>query len=367
MPQKTDIPISPCEDHPLSIVSSTALDTHLARRAKQIPSRSDFAAYPSSWYLFGVVRELDRGPLSKPMLGTTLVAYRTDAGQVVIMDGHCAHMRADLGKGKVVGDGIQCPFHGWRYGPDGRCTSIPRTDAIPRHARQRTYPAVERHGLLFVFNGPVPLFPLPFFLDERVEDFTPAAPVEFTANCSWFLVAAHGYDSQHFETVHARRLHAPMVVDCPAPFARRSRYTADVLGDAYYDHLLRKFAGPTVDISITTWGGTLVLITGTFKRTTSQFMISARPIEGGKTLCHVVAFARQARSPLVRYLVQPLNLWIRRLFTSAYLIAEVEGLGSPQYTPTNFVEADREMIAYFRWAATLPQSADVTAKDKGQP
>lgn len=324
---------------------------------QQIPRRSDFVEYPSSWYLFCVARELDRGPLSKHMLGTNLVAYRTDAGQVVVMDGRCSHMSADLGKGKVVGDCLQCPFHGWRYGPDGRCTHIPRTDKIPRRVRQRAYPAVERHGLVFVFNGPVPFFPLPFFFDERVEDFTPATPVEFSANCSWFLVAAHGYDSQHFETVHSRRLHVPMVVDCPAPFARRSRYTADVLGEAYYDHLLRKFAGPTVDISITTWGGTLVLITGKFTRATSQFMISVRPIEGGKTLCHVVAFARKAHHPIARYLVQPLDLWIRRLFTSAYLIAEVEGLGSPRYTPSNFVEADREMIEYFSWAATLPKSA----------
>jgi nitrite reductase/ring-hydroxylating ferredoxin subunit len=329
---------------------------------QQVPRRADFVEYPSSWYLFCVARELDRGPLSKHMLGTDLVAYRTDAGRVVVMSGRCSHMRADLGKGKVVGDCIQCPFHGWRYGPDGHCKHIPRTDKIPQRARQRTYPAVERHGLVFVFNGPEPLFPLPFFLDERVEDFTPATPVEFVANCSWFLVAAHGYDSQHFETVHSRRLHAPLVVDCPAPFARRSRYTADVLGEAYYDRLLRTFAGPTVHISITTWGGTMVLITGKFKRATSQFMISARPIEGGKTLCHVVAFARLARQPVARYVVQPVDLWIRRRFTGAYLLAEVEGLGSPRYTPSNFVEADRDMLEYFCWAATLPKSAYATSR-----
>jgi nitrite reductase/ring-hydroxylating ferredoxin subunit len=292
------------------------------------------------------------------MLGMDLVAYRTEAGQVVVMNGRCSHLGADLGKGTVVGDCIQCPFHGWRYGPDGHCTHIPQTDKIPRRARQRAYPAVERHGMVFFFNGPEPLFPLPFFFDERVVDFTPAAPVEFVAKCTWFMVTAHGYDGQHFETVHSRRLHAPLVVDCPAPFARRSRYTADVLGGAYYDRLLRTFVGPTVEISITTWGGTMVLITGKFKRAMSRFMISARPIEGGKTLCHVVAFARKERHRVAHYLVQPLSLWIRRLFTGAYLIAEVESLGNPRYNPSNFVEADREMIEYFRWAATLPKPAD---------
>ena len=42
---------------------------------QQIPKRSDFVEYPSSWYLFCVARELDRGPLSKRMLGMDLVAH----------------------------------------------------------------------------------------------------------------------------------------------------------------------------------------------------------------------------------------------------------------------------------------------------
>ncbi len=340
------------------------IDEHVQSVFQQVPRGSDFVNYPSSWYLFCLARELDRGPLSKHMLGVDLVAYRTDAGRVVVMNGRCSHLGADLGKGKVVGDCIQCPFHGWRYHPDGHCTHIPQTDKIPPQAGQRTYPAIERHGMVFFFNGPEPLFPLPFFFDERPEDFIPAAPVQFVADCTWFMVVAHGYDTQHFYTVHSRKLHAPLAVDCPVPFARRSRYTADVLGEAYYDRLLRKFAGPTVEISITTWGGTMVLITGKFKRATSQFMISAMPTEDGKTMCHVVAFARSTRHQLARYLFQPLNLWVRRLFTGAYLIAEVESLGNPRYNPSNFVEADGEMIEYFRWAAKLPRSAYATSSGR---
>jgi hypothetical protein len=220
---------------------------------------------------------------------------------------------------------------------------------------QVVYPVVERHGLIFIFNGEEALFPLPFFFDASPEDYVAAKPVEFTADCTWYMVAAHGYDSQHFETVHSRRLHAPLVVDCPTPFARRSTYTADVLGNAYYDRLLRRLAGPTVRISITTWGGTIVLITGHFANATSQFMICLRPVEGVKTECQVIPFGRKAHNRVAHWLIQPLSLWVRRLFTGGYLIAETEALGSPRYNARSLVEADREMIEYFHWVANLPR------------
>ena len=328
-----------------------------ASALSRLPGRADFVEYPASWYLFGPSRELRIGPVSRSILGRDLVAYRTEDGRVVVLDARCSHLGADLGKGRVVGNCIQCPFHSWRYGPDGRCRRIPQTERIPDTAKQRAYPAVERHGMVFVFNGPAPLFPLPFFFNEEVDHFISARPVEFVAECTWFMVAAHGYDAQHFESVHSRRLHGPMVVDCPAVFARRSRYTADVLGDAYYDRLLRRFAGRTVEISITTWGGTIVTITGRFKRATSRFMIALRPLEGGRTLCQVVAFAPRARHALARVLIQPLSLWVRRLFTGGYLLAETRSLGGPRYNPHSLIEGDREMSEYFRWAATLPSSA----------
>lgn len=341
---------------------STAFAEHRHQHSSQVldqsPKGLSFVDFPSSWYFFCAARELEKGPVSRRMLGTYLVAYRPDSGRIVVMAGRCAHLGADLGKGKVVGNSIQCPFHGWRYGPDGRCSHIPLGHAIPPQARRRTYPVLERHGIVFVFNGPSPLFPLPFFFDDKAEHFIPAAPVEFVANSTWYMVAAHGYDTQHFETVHSRKLHAPLTVDCPAQYARRSRYTADVVGHAYYDRILRRFAGATVDISITTWGGTMVLITGRFERARSQFLIALQPIENGKTLCRVFPFARISSNPLSRIFLQPINLWIRRLLTGAYLIAEVNSLGNPQYNPTNLIEADREMIDYFRWAAALPSPAD---------
>jgi aminopyrrolnitrin oxygenase len=326
-------------------------------RSLDVPPVSEFVNYPSSWYLFGFASELRKGPMSRRMLGRDLAAYRTDDGRIVVLDARCSHLGADLGRGRVAGDCIQCPFHGWRYAADGRCRGTSHADAIPSRFSQRVYPVVERHGMIFVFNGSEPLFPLPFFFGERPEEFMRGEPVEFVAGCTWFMVAAHGYDAQHFESVHGRRLHAPLAVTCPSPFARRSTYSADVLGEAYYDRLLRRFAGRTVEISITTWGGTLVMITGRFARAVSRFMIALQPLEDATTRCQVIVFSKRSGNPVARHVLQPVGLRVRRLFTGAYLIAEAKGLGTPRYNPTGLIEADREMIDYFHWAAALPSGS----------
>src|SRR5215467_11935784 len=142
----------------------------------QAPPADHFPAHPVSWYWLGPSRALRRGPVSRTLLGRRLVAFRTASGRLAVLDAGCAHLGADLGRGCVVGEAIRCPFHHWEYGPDGRCTHIPITNNIPNSARQTSYPVVERHGFLFVFNRPEPLFELPFFAGVNVNDLTPARP-----------------------------------------------------------------------------------------------------------------------------------------------------------------------------------------------
>jgi hypothetical protein len=272
------------------------------------------------------------------------------------MDARCSHLGADLGNGTVVGECIRCPYHEWEYGPDGHCTHVPRSHEVPEFARQLCYPAAERYGLIFFFNNREPLFPLPFFFDECVDDFRPGKPCSFIANCTWYMVTAHGFDLQHFESVHGRRLTGPLEVDCPAPFARRSQYRAAVLGEKFYDRFLRRFVGDEVEISITTWGGTFVVITGDFGRARSRFFIVTQPLEGGKTLCEIIVFTRKVRNRLIGRLVEPLALAVRRLLTRAYLIDESHSLGSPLYNASSLTDVDRDMIEFFHWAASLPQT-----------
>jgi nitrite reductase/ring-hydroxylating ferredoxin subunit len=319
------------------------------------PAADAFPAYPASWYLFCESSQLKSKPCSKPILGRQLVAYRAASGQVIVMDARCAHLGADLGCGTVVGETLECPFHNWRYGTNGVCTSIPHAAEIPSFARLRTYPVAERHGSVFFFNGPAPLFPLPFILGADPADFVAGKTFRYVADCNWYMNSAHAFDTQHFAAVHDRRLLAPPSVDCPAPYARRNSYHAEVIGKTMFDRILRVVAGRTVNITLTIWGGNMALITATFDRIRSGFLMDMQPLENGQTLCQGIIYARRANNLLGAF--APLNLAIRRLFTFGYLADEACRLRGTRYNPANLGPNDQDMIEYFQWVASLPQTA----------
>lgn len=322
------------------------------------PAAEDFASYPASWYLFCESRQLKDKPFSQRILGRQLVAYRKASGQVAVMDARCAHLGADLGCGTVVGETLQCPFHNWRYGADGVCTSIPHAAEIPSFARLRTYPVAERHGSVFFFNGPEPLFPLPFILDADPADFVAGKTFRYVADCNWYMNSAHAFDTQHFAAVHDRRLLAPPSMDCPAPYARRNSYHAEVIGHTVFDRILRVVAGRTVNITLTIWGGNMALITAAFDRVRSGFLMDMQPLENGQTLCQGIIYARRTRNLLRAF--TPLNLSIRRLFTFGYLADEARRLRGTRYNPASLGPNDKDMIEYFQWVASLPQTAPTT-------
>lgn len=56
-----------------------------------------------------------------------LVAFRTGDGVAHVVNAFCPHLEAHLEvMGRVVGDCIECPFHGWKFrGKDEACTHVP--------------------------------------------------------------------------------------------------------------------------------------------------------------------------------------------------------------------------------------------------
>jgi nitrite reductase/ring-hydroxylating ferredoxin subunit len=299
---------------------------------------NDLPLFPASWYLFGESRSVARRPVVKNMFGRDIVVFRTESGTLVAMDSRCSHFSANLGNGRVCGETIQCPYHGWRYGTDGSCVEIPSGCAIPEFARQRTYAVEERHGSIFVFNGATAAFPLPWFDDVEPEALSASRSFEFTAECFWPCVTGHAFDLQHFLYVHDRRLLEPPLIDTPAPHVRRNRYRAEIVARNWRDRVLTIAGGKTVSASLVIYGGTFALITATFQRFTSRFMMIMRPVSRRETVCEGIAFAPSGSR---------LALEVRRFFTQAYLIEENRSLGRTVPIPERFVESDGPLKEYF--------------------
>ena len=80
-----------------------------------------FTWKPTGWFMVGWSAEFPVGEV-RPLhyFGEDLVAWRTEDGELNVMDAHCPHLGAHIGHhGKVDGDCVQCPYHGWQYGTDG--------------------------------------------------------------------------------------------------------------------------------------------------------------------------------------------------------------------------------------------------------
>lgn len=317
-----------------------------------LPAHDRFPAYPVSWYLFCDSRQLRDGPYSKSFLGRRLVAYRDSADRVVVMDARCSHLGSDLGAGEVVGDGIRCPFHEWVYGPDGRCTHIPAQERIPDFARQTCYPAEERHGLIFLFNGTRPLFPLPFFPECGPEQLVPSRPFGTQLDCPWYMAGANAFDLQHFRAAHDRRLDGDPMVDQPTPYSFRASGCFRVAGNSIQDRLTRTFAGDAVTLGITDWCGSLSFATAMFRRTSSYGLVAREPLGDGRVRVDVIVFARRSPSRWRQILWDPIHLAVRRLFIKRFLTADAIRLNGVRYNPSGFIDADRDMANYLNWVAT---------------
>jgi phenylpropionate dioxygenase-like ring-hydroxylating dioxygenase large terminal subunit len=320
------------------------------------PAPHAFPAYPTSWYLFCHSRQVRRGPFSKDFLGKRLVAYRTAAGRVVVMDARCSHLGSDLGAGEVVNDQIRCPFHDWTYGADGRCTRIPAQSHIPPFARQTCYPAEERSGLVFVFNGSRALFPLPFFPGCEPQELIGSRPFGTLLDCPWYMAGANAFDLQHFRAAHDRRLQGDPIVDQPFPFAFRASGTFAVAGSTLQDRLTRLFAGDVVTLGIIDWCGSISFATAEFARTSTYGLVAREPLHDGRVRVDVIVFARRSKGRLKELLWDPIHVMVRRYFIKKFLTADAMRLNGVRYNPGGMIEADSDMVEYFNWLAAVANS-----------
>lgn len=104
------------------------------------------------WYAIAASRDVDRTLKGITVVGEPLVYYRTQANEPVVLSDRCAHRFYPLSKSHLEGDSIRCGYHGFKYGSDGKCTSIPGSPARPQFGVRR-YPAVELGPWLWVWMG----------------------------------------------------------------------------------------------------------------------------------------------------------------------------------------------------------------------
>jgi len=115
--------------------------------------------YARGWHIVLFSQELQRGEVKRlSYFEQELVCFRGESGKVAILDAHCPHLGAHLasGEGRVIGDNIACPFHGWTFDPSGTCVDIPYAARIPEKARNalKGWPVIEQFGYIALWYDP---------------------------------------------------------------------------------------------------------------------------------------------------------------------------------------------------------------------
>ena len=115
----------------------------------------------NAWYVAGWSSEFDGSLKRVVILEQAIVMYRKADGTVAALEDQCPHRLLPLSKGKLIGDDIQCGYHGMTFNCEGKCVRVPGQDNIPASAFVTNYAVREKHDIVFIWMGDA---------DDAVED-----------------------------------------------------------------------------------------------------------------------------------------------------------------------------------------------------
>ncbi|MCF7853059.1 MAG: aromatic ring-hydroxylating dioxygenase subunit alpha [Simkaniaceae bacterium] len=127
-----------------------------------------------------VEAQLKKQPRAVELMGHPLVVFRDSQGSVRVLEDRCPHRGAPLSQGRVEGDCLVCPYHGWSFCGEGKCRAIPGLpDFTPRSIHGvKSFPVQVKYGLIWTSleGGEIPqIYELgdaaytTFLLESRVE------------------------------------------------------------------------------------------------------------------------------------------------------------------------------------------------------
>jgi phthalate 4,5-dioxygenase oxygenase subunit len=121
------------------------------------PGTAMGALFRRYWLPALLARELpepDCAPVRVKLLGERLVAFRDTQGRLGLIDEFCAHRGVSLWFGRNEEGGIRCPYHGWKYDVTGQCVDLPSEPEMCRDIKLKSYPVIERGGIVWAYFGP---------------------------------------------------------------------------------------------------------------------------------------------------------------------------------------------------------------------
>ena len=124
------------------------------------------------------------------------------------MNAYCPHLGANLGlHGKVVGDCIECPFHGWTFDENGKCVSVPYGNGknIPTTAKTKVWTSLEKNKFIYFWyhaNDEEPHWEPTQVNGVDNNSYSIHATAEHFIDVHIQDIAENGVDLAHFNRIH---------------------------------------------------------------------------------------------------------------------------------------------------------------------
>ncbi|MDB6000100.1 MAG: Rieske (2Fe-2S) iron-sulfur domain protein, partial [Rhizobacter sp.] len=148
------------------------------------------------------IGEPDGPQVRVQILGEKLIAFRDTEGRVGLIDEFCSHRGVSLFFARNEENGLRCAYHGLKFDVGGNCVDVPSSPQACKHMSLKSYPCIERAGLVWAYMGPPDKKPAP----PDVEWCNLPASHVFVSKrfqeCNYLQAMEGGIDTSHVSYVH---------------------------------------------------------------------------------------------------------------------------------------------------------------------
>lgn len=148
------------------------------------------------------IAEADGPQVRVQILGEKLLAFRDSEGRPGLIDEFCSHRGVSLYFGRNEENGIRCSYHGLKFDRNGKCVDVPSAPQSCARMNIKSYPCIERAGMLWAYMGPEDKMPAPPELEWCTLPDSHVFVSKRLQECNYLQAMEGGIDTAHVSYVH---------------------------------------------------------------------------------------------------------------------------------------------------------------------
>ena len=207
----------------------------------------------NAWYAAAWSHEVKKELFERTIIGESILFYRKENNQAVAVNNTCPHRYSPLHLGTLMGDVVECKYHGLRYDSTGRCVHNPHGDGkIPEKMCTKAYPLEEIHNMLWIWMGDPALADpatIPDFGCQSDPDY-PSVEGVIEMHGNYELITDNLMDLSHVEFLHKGILGSEAIKRGEHELLQNgttvwsNRWCPDGLAPPAWDHMFKDYGKP---------------------------------------------------------------------------------------------------------------------------